>query len=104
MKRILHGGATQVCNDPAGAEEGRTAENMHSAVQQQVLQTVSAIAGGIGGSGAGSRQGKGRKLNVLLGGRSLIVDVAAGGGIEELGNELVSIAKNGICLIRVSSR
>jgi len=37
---------------------------------------------------------------VLKSGRSMIVDVATGLGFEELGNELVSIAREGISLAR----
>ena len=39
---------------------------------------------------------------MLMSGRSMIVDVATGLGIEELGKELVSIAREGINLNRVS--
>jgi len=73
---------------------------MHAAVQQQAIQTISAMSGAAGGSGGGRRQGRGRKLNVLKSGRSMIVDVATGLGFEELGNELVSIAREGISLAR----
>ena len=37
---------------------------------------------------------------MLKSGRSMIVDVATGLGFEELGNELVSIAREGISLAR----
>ena len=37
---------------------------------------------------------------MLKAGKSMIVDVATGLGIEELGNELVSIAREGTSLTR----
>lgn len=97
-----YGVASQVCNDPAGVRGDGSTEIMHAAVQQLAQQTISAMPGAIGGSGGGRRQGRGRKLNMLMSGRSMIVDVATGLGIEELGKELVSIAREGINLNRVS--